>query len=130
MDITTIQAIISSSNNIASWCLSLLGATVLAILSSSYIKPLGKWSKLIYLLFIPGWLFLGLSIKYNDSIVRRGIAATIDQNRIPSIVNKMNDEFIFQLKDFKIALYFFALWLLLFLLWWIFQDFFPKSFKK
>jgi hypothetical protein len=130
MDTNTVQAIISASNNIASWSLSLLGATLLAVLSSSYIKPLGKWSKLIYLLFIPGWVFLALSIKCNDTITRRGIAATIDPNRIPSIVDKMNDEFALQLKDFNIALYLFGLWLLLFLLWWISKDFFIKPNKQ
>ena len=125
MDISTVQTIISSSNTISTWSLSMLAASILAIVSTSYVRP-GKWGKLLYLLFIPGWIFLILAIDNNNTIVRRGIAATIDENRILSIIEKMNDEFALQLSNFKASLIFFGIWLLLFLLWWIFQDFFNK----
>jgi hypothetical protein len=130
MDLTAIKEIVSSSNTITTWSLSLLGASLLAILSTSYIKPIGKWSKLIYLLFAAGWFFLGKSIVNGDCLVRRSIMAFINQERIQIIGEKMNDEFALQLNNFKLSLLFFGIWLFLYLLWWVFQDFIIKTNKQ
>jgi hypothetical protein len=126
MDLTGIQAIVAGSNTINTWSLSIIGGTILAILSTSYVKPMQRWGRLIYLLFIPGWVFLLLSIQNNSKITGRGIMATLMPEKIPSIVEKMNDEFANQIYDFKVAIILFSIWLILYLIWWIFQDFSDK----
>jgi hypothetical protein len=129
-DMNGIQSIVSGSSNIVSWSMSLFGASLLAILSTSYVKPIGKWSKLIYLCYIPAWIYLAYSMKGGDTIARRGIMASINPNRIPEILEKMNDEYAQQLSDFNSALIFFGLWLVLYLFWWLLQDFFIKANKS
>lgn len=127
MDLTGIQAIVNASNTVVNWCMSMIAASLLAILSTSYIKPVGKWARLIYLAFIPGWFWLTDAIRWGNSLTRRGIMATLYPDRIAAITEKMNDEFQRELSGFYLALVFFCCWLLLYLLWWIFQDFFSKT---
>lgn len=105
----------------------MIAASLLAILSTSYIKPVGKWAKLIYLAFIPGWFNLVISINWGNSLTRRGIMATLYPDRINAITEKMNDEFANELSGFYLALVFFCAWLLMYLLWWVFQDFLSKT---
>jgi len=130
MDINGITSVVTSSNTITTWSMSVIGASLLAILSTSYHKPIGKWSKLIYLLYIPGWIYLALSIKLGNDIVRGGIMATLDQSKIPEIVSNMNDEFSDQQHYFNLGLIFFGTWLLLYLSWWVLQDFISKSIES
>jgi len=127
MDIGAIQAIVAGSNSRVTWSLSLICGSLVAVLSTSFLRPMNRWSKLIYLLFIPGWIYLAYTIKWGDSIARRGILATIAPDRILVIADKMNDEFVNQLEDFNLALIFFGIWLLLYLMWWILNDFFSKT---
>jgi hypothetical protein len=126
METNGIQSIVAASTVFTTWSLSLIGGSILAILSTEYSKPLGKWAKLIYLLFLPGWIFLGLTINAGDTISRRGVMAAIAPDRIPLIFEKMNQEFIRQIGFFHTGLFFLGLWLFLYLIWWIFQDFFIK----
>jgi len=127
MDLETIKEITSSSNTIVTWSMSIVGASLLAILSTSYIKPVEKWNKLAYLLYIPGWVYLAIAIQLGNKIARREIVAVMAPERIPGILEKMNDEYASQLQAFNMSLIFWGIWLLLFLLWWIFQDFFASK---
>jgi hypothetical protein len=127
MDENAIQVIISGSNSITTWSMSIIAASLLAIISSSYVKPVGKWTKLIYLVFIPGWIYLALAINAGNIIVRRSMMATLNPARISFIIEKINDDYAQQLNDFNMALIFFGIWLLLYLIWWVFQDFFLKK---
>lgn len=120
MDVNGIQAIALGANTFVTWSMSIIGASLLAILSTSYVKFDGKYLKLIYLLFIPGWIWLGLAIESGESIARRAIMATVSPGQINSIADKMNDEFISLLHYFNLGLISFGSWLLIFLLWWVF----------
>lgn len=122
MDLKGVEAIVSYSNTINTWCLSMIAASLLAILSTSYVKPLQKWWKLIYILFVPGWIFLAFAIKSNGVIAGRGIRAALEPERIQSIVYKLNTDFANQVCYFNWAIYSFGSWLVLYLVWWIFND--------
>ena len=97
MDLNGVQAIVNTSNTIVSWSMSMIAASLVAILSTSYVKPVGKWAKLIYLTFVPGWFYLLNSINWGNSLSRRWIMATLYPDRITAITEKMNDEFANQL---------------------------------
>ena len=73
MDLSIVKTISESSNIINEWSLNIIGATLGAILSTSYIKPVRKLWKLIYLLYMPGWYFLILAIQNNNCLNRRGV---------------------------------------------------------
>ena len=59
----------------------------------------------------------------NDIIVRRGIAAVIDDKQINKIVDLMGSEFSCQISCFQTSVVIFGVWLIGYLLWWIFNDF-------
>ena len=130
MDLNIVKSISESSNLINNWALSILGATLVAILSTSYIKPVGKFWKLIYLLYIPGWYFLYISLGANDSLNRRGLMAQIKPERLEEIIDKMNDDFYSQIQNFRYAVGCFCIWLILYLIWFIFNDIFDKTNKN
>src|SRR4051812_48942822 len=116
VDTNAIQEIVKQSDKYVSWSISLYAGSLAAILSTSYVKPPGRFGRLIYLLFLPAWFFLAYAIYYGDSISRRRLMGLIDQSRIPTIELKINDEFISQLDCFKWALLCFGIWLFLFLI--------------
>ena len=64
----------AGSSTLTGWALAILGATVAGIVGSKYLRPVGK-VRYLYLLFVPGWLLLGLSIYSGEMVVRRLIAA-------------------------------------------------------
>ena len=122
MDISVIKSITESSNVLNEWSLSIIGGALAAILSTSYIKPVKKWWKLIYLLYLPGWFFLLFALKENNYLNRRGLMATIQPKKLEKIVGLMNDHYLNQLDYFQYSLYCFCAWLVLYLIWWIFND--------
>jgi hypothetical protein len=119
-----LKAIADEARTLVGWCLALIGASVIAIASTSYFRPLNLRVRLIYLLFIPGWLFLGLSIRNGESVSRRFAAAGFAQKRetLLAIGNFINVEFGNQLTYLQWGLGFFSLWLVVFTLWWIFGN--------
>jgi hypothetical protein len=119
-----LKAIAQESKTLVTWSLSIIGGSLLAVLSTSYFKPESVKVKLIYLLFIPGWLCLGISIYYSDEISRRLLAALFSGKAeiISNIGEKINIAFTNQLNFFGWAQVFFGVWLLTYLLWWTFKK--------
>jgi glucan phosphoethanolaminetransferase (alkaline phosphatase superfamily) len=118
-----IKSISEGSNRIITWSLSVVGGTILIIVSSSYLHPATKELKLAYLLFFLGWIFLAFSINKGIVISGRSMAAEFysgNDKMIRVIFEKTNNDFKCQLNLFKWALLVFAIWLILFLFWWVF----------
>lgn len=119
-----LKGIAEESRTLIGWGLAIIGATVIAIASTSYFRPPSKRVRLTYLLFIPGWFFIGLSIRNGEKVSRRFPAAAFAQKRdvLLQIGDFMNNEFASQLNYMQVGLFFFSLWLLVFILWWVFGD--------
>jgi hypothetical protein len=92
-----------------------------AIVSSEYLRPQGK-IRFFYLLFVPGWFSLGVSIYFGDKIARRFAAAAFTHNGslLEQIGQSMNTDYGNQRLFFQLAVLIFGLWLLCLLFWWIF----------
>ena len=103
--------------------LAVVAGSVATIVSTSYLKPMNRAMRCIYLLFIPGWFFLGLSIYYGEKISRRYMAAKLvpDEN-LAKIAKLVNQDFGNQRLMLEIGLLIFALWLVVFLIWWVFGE--------
>ena len=116
-----IKGMSAVSSTYVTWSLSTIGASILAIVSTSYIRPSNKNIRYIYLTFIPGWFFLSLCLYLGDEISRRMTAAafTTNQDTISDIGLEINKTFSSQINFFRIGISFFMLWLLLYLLWWV-----------
>jgi hypothetical protein len=119
-----------NSQTLIGWCLAIFGATILALISSSYIRPPNKDVRLIYLLFIPGWIFIGFSA-YCGNLLARYYMVAIQKfsPKESELILKLRDagwyiDFAYgkQLLFLQIGLIVFAVWILIFLVWWIFKD--------
>lgn len=118
-----LTAISTGATTLAGWSLTILGATVAGIVAGEFLRPAAK-VRYIYLLFIPGWLLLGVSIWYGDKVTRRLAAAAFTDNRdtLRTIGNSMNSEFADQRWFFQLALLVFGCWLICLLIWWVFAK--------
>jgi len=117
-----IKGIVEDSKTLTTWGLTLIGASIAAIVSTGYFRPVRTKIRTIYLLFIPGWLFIALSIYVGDKISRRSAAAAFNQTyeALKKTGNLINADFDCQLTFFHTGLIFFSMWLLAFILWWVF----------
>lgn len=128
---TALKIIVEGSGQLVAWALAIAAGSVAAIVSTSYIRPENKLFRLVYLLFLPGWLFLGLSVYYGDQVSRSYMASLlVDKNAVRTIAQAMNTEIVCQRNMFGLALLFFTLWLVLFLCWWIFGKWSVSSSRQ
>jgi hypothetical protein len=112
------------SRTLTGWALAIIAASIVAIASTSYFRPLSRKVRAFYLLFIPGWTLVAISVYNGDKISRRYAAAAFAQRReaLLKIGDYMNTEFASQLTYLHVGLIVFAIWLLVFILWWVFGD--------
>ncbi|MFH1580629.1 MAG: hypothetical protein ABIC39_00900 [Pseudomonadota bacterium] len=113
----------NASAQLVTWALAVVAGSVATIVSTSYLRPMKRAVRLIYLFFLPGWVFLGLSIYYGEKISRRYIAAKlVPEKTLGEIAKFVNQDFGCQRLNLEIGLIIFALWLVTFLFWWVFGD--------
>lgn len=119
--VSALKVVVDSSTTLVTWALSVVVASIAAIVSTSYLRPSNKRVRLIYLLYLPGWLFLGFSIYFGDRVSRGYVAAQfVGEGVLRTIAEKVNGDYGCQQTMLMIGLLTFAVWLVLFLLWWIF----------
>jgi hypothetical protein len=122
------SAMSAGATTLTGWCLGILGATVAGIVAGDFLRPT-PIVRCVYLLLIPGWVFLAASIWYGDKVTRRLAAAgfTEDHETLRAIAASMNSDYAAQRQWFQFALLTFGLWLAILLIWWVFGKFEQKS---
>lgn len=129
--IDALKLVAKSSATLITWALSVVGGSVAAIVSTSYLRPKNPKVRLIYLLYLPGWLFLGLSVYFGDRVSRHYVASRFvaahgsdasAYDKVLAIGQKMNADYISQQNMLMLGLLMFGAWLSLFLLWWVFGE--------
>ena len=115
------SAMSAGATTLTGWCLGILGATVAGIVAGDFLRPT-RIGRLIYLLLLPGWGLLAVSIWYGDRVTRRLAAAgfTDDKANLQAIAESMNSDYAAQREWFQFALLTFGLWLAILLWWWVF----------
>ena|ERR1700733_4621434 len=127
IDLKTVAFIKESSENsktLIGWCLSIIGGSIFAFINSSYIKPITKKLKKIYLIFIPGWICILSSLYYALKVELCYTGAVLVSNplrlsKLYCYANYYIDEQFFY---FKFGLLICILWLILLLIFWIFSK--------
>ena len=77
-----LQAVAARSDAMVEWALLVVAGSIAAIVSTSYIRPQVLRPRLIYLLFIPAWLALAVSLYFGDQVARRHLAEDRHQHGI------------------------------------------------
>jgi hypothetical protein len=123
-----LSAISSGASTITGWALAILGGTVVGLVGGKYLHP-GGAIRYVYLLFLPGWLFLGASVFYGEKVTRRFTASAFTQEdkRLLEIGNEMNIEYGRQRLFFQLALLTFGIWLAALLIWWVWSGEIPST---
>jgi hypothetical protein len=123
LDTAPFAAVAASAQTITGWALLVIGGSVVALLQRSYVRSRSVAIRLIYLLFVPGWLFLAFSIYYGTRVQGVYLAALFVSHpdlRVLKVAG--NSDFADQLTCLRYGLLFFSLWLVVYLLWWIFTS--------
>jgi len=115
------------AQSLSQWDLLIIGGSMVVILSSDYYRPATRGVRAAYLLFLPAWALLALSIYKGIAVQGAYVAYLVAarQNNIPhieTIAADMNTDTNLQIAYLKWALAFFALWLVIYVLWWIFSG--------
>lgn len=115
-----LKLITESSKSLMDWGLALLGGSILAILSTSYMRPSRLEIRCAYLLFVPAWIVVGLSLNFGKTIEQRYIAAALNPDNSKKVLELVNSDYIDQLNMLSWGVGLLILWLAIYLLWWIF----------
>lgn len=114
----------TGSSKLTTWTLSIIGGSILIIISDSYFRPYNIQHRYVYFLFLVGWILLGISLHHAFSITRHLMVTDLykDRNLLAQILQKCNRRFAWQIRFFQSGLLTFGLWLIFFLIWWIFAE--------
>lgn len=129
---TGLKAVVENSSTMITWTLAVGAGSVALIMGTSYLRPRQLWARLVYLLFPVGWGFFAVSIYHGNAIARDGVAAQLAHSEkiLPQIGADMNTEYISQQNTMEWGMGIFALWLLLYLIWWIVVKDLPRTETK
>jgi hypothetical protein len=122
------NTIAEGSRSLAGWGLLIIAASVAAIVGTSYIRPIDRRVRCVYLLFIPGWGFVARSIYYGDQISRRHMAALFanSETSLSEIGFAINSDFGKQLWSLRAGLVIFFFFFFFFLFFFIFVKWFTS----
>jgi hypothetical protein len=118
-----LEGITDLSQTFTTWTFSALAGSFLAIIGNSHIRPSALKHRLVYLIFIPAWIALALSIWYGTSVQRRIAACGIlNDEHIEGSVRASSWDFGIQINSFLVGMGLLALWLGAYLLWWVYNK--------
>jgi len=121
-DIHDFDSVISFSQSLSQWAVVVIGGTAALFLGNSHVRPWNMLVRLIYLLFIPAWIFLLLSTWMGVKVQRNFLALKLLQQTDPSATKiALNNHLRCQLSFMQVGLTWVGLWLGCYLFWWIFN---------
>jgi hypothetical protein len=127
-----VKALVDMSSSLNQWALVTIGGALAVLLSTSYKKP-RNWWRAIFLLFVPPLGLLGRVLE-RGSVVQGGYTAMLLRNptrdAARDALNQANDRLQEQIDAFQTAMIFLAVWILLYMIWWIFFDNEPEDSKS
>lgn len=118
-----LEAAAAQANLLTTWTLAIIGGSIIALLQTSYLRP-GNWrTRIAYLLFIPGWYFLGKSIYYGSEVRAVHLAGLFAPNLNENeLLTQVGIDAANQSSNLHLGLLMFGVWLALYLAWWIYTD--------
>jgi hypothetical protein len=123
------EAAQSLAQSLSQWGLLIIGGSLVVVVSTSYRRPQNPKVRAAYLLFIPMWCCLAVSVYQGINVQRSYVAylvasraATPNQQTINSIAESITNATRYQILSLEIALLFGALWLLIYIVWWIYSK--------
>ena len=118
-----IRAVADYGDKLAGWALMVIAGSIVALVSTSYVRPGSRRFRLLYLLYLPGWVYLASAVRAGSTIRSRYLAALFGrEENLVKIAKSVNSDVAAQQDGFLTGLLFFAAWLGLFLFYWVFSS--------
>jgi hypothetical protein len=118
-----LEAGIALATTLNSWALVMVGGSILAILSTSYYRPKRLLFRASYLIFVPAWVFLSLSLRAGTRVQGVYLAAMYSHHpNMDKLRDAQNADLVSQQQFMWLGLGTFGLWIVLYLAWWIFNQ--------
>jgi hypothetical protein len=105
--------------------INLIAGSLLALFSTSFNRPSNSKIKYTYLLYLPGWYCIIHTIYFAQVIKQTALIIYINQQRANDILLKINENYENMLYYFNGSLICFAIWLVIYLIWFVFTSFKP-----
>lgn len=107
--------------------LTVLAGSIILLLGSDYVKPIQSKAKLMYLLFIPAWISLAISIYFSSEIatINACIISFKNLDDIKALIFEQGGIYAayrYQSYSFLSGMLFLFIWLISYLLWWIYIE--------
>src|SRR5579884_2958318 len=119
MDPKVLEGAISLAQTLSGWALLMLAGSILSLIGTSYRRPADNW-RWMYLLFLPGWGCLVLSIHSGVAVQRVYLAYVFSQKSdIKGVTTAITEDAFSQLSWMQVAVFFFGVWLVIYLVWWL-----------
>jgi hypothetical protein len=116
-----LEATLAYGQSLTQWGLLILGGSVAILLGTSYHAPRHRLVRLSYVLFLPGWILLGLSMLSGTTASRVYLAFLWGAGNNPeATAAKIDAEIFCQLRFIEFAILTFGTWLVVYLVWWVF----------
>ena len=119
------KSIAQEAHTLATWALGALGGSMALIIGTSHNAPKSRRGRLIYLMFVPAWVCLALSV-YCSSLIKRNYLSSMyakDNLETMKIISaRMNDSFGIQIHAMNAGILFLSLWLGCYLVWWYYNS--------
>lgn len=119
-----LEVAVSFSQSLTQWAYIVIGGSVAFLLHDLKYRPKDRYVRHSFWIFVPGWIFLALSIYEGIRVQQRYVGRWMSQNPpINDIVTKFNRHTFWQILFMEIGLFCFGAWLIFFLARWIiYQD--------
>ena len=118
-----LEAAADQANLLTTLALAIVGGSIIAMLQTSYLRPADWRYRAAYLLFVPGWYFLGKSIYHGSEVraVRLSYLFSSPTSETDFLWH-VNQDTANQWESLFLGLSILAVWLALYLAWWIYTD--------
>jgi hypothetical protein len=115
-----LELAVSFSQSLSQWAYIVIGGSVAILFRDLKYRPRDNVVRHSFWLFVPAWAALVFSIYQGIRVQERYIARWMNPNpQIDDIIGKFNLHTVRQIRGMEIGIFWFAAWLVVFLVRWI-----------
>jgi hypothetical protein len=127
-DLKAFDAAVGLAQSLTQWGFLTIAGSVVIVVGTSYYRPNQPIVRGSYLLFLLGWLTMGVSIFRGIQVQMANVARLF--NSSPDLIavrSTMTHDANSQIWYMKFSLWVFGIWLVGFSLWWVFHQQEPNA---
>jgi len=130
-DLKAFDAAVGLAQSLTQWGFLTIAGSVVIVVGTSYYRPNHAIVRRSYLLFLLGWLAMGISIFRGIQVQMANVARLFESNPdLLTVRSTMTHDANSQIWYMELSLWVFGIWLLCFSLWWIFHKEQPGAPQK